>query len=176
MARQPEAVHHVLDLCTGSGCLAIMAAQVFPNAQVDALDLSLEALAVATRNVDEYGLRSRVRLLSSDLYEAIAGRRYDLILCNPPYVTSAAMETLPPEYRHEPGMALAGGADGMDLVRRIVRGAQAHLLPGGVLIVEVGDGREAVERSFGQLPLTWLTTSAGDDMVFLAQRDDLPAA
>ena len=173
---EPEAVHHVLDLCTGSGCLAIMAAQVFPNAQVDALDLSLEALAVATRNVDEYGLRSRVRLLSSDLYEAIAGRRYDLILCNPPYVTSAAMETLPPEYRHEPGMALAGGADGMDLVRRIVRGAQAHLLPGGVLIVEVGDGREAVERSFGQLPLTWLTTSAGDDMVFLAQRDDLPAA
>lgn len=172
----PDAVHSVLDLCTGSGCLAIMAAQMFPNAQVDALDLSLDALAVATRNVDDYGLRSRVRLLSSDLFEAIEGCRYDLILCNPPYVTGAAMDALPPEYRHEPRMALAGGTDGMDLVRTVVRQAQAHLQPAGVLVVEVGDGRDAVERSFPQLPLTWLTTSAGDDMVFLAQRDDLPAA
>ncbi len=170
----PAAVHEVLDLCTGSGCLAIMAAHVFAHARVDAVDVSVDALAVAGRNVEDYGLRARVRLLSSNLYEAIEGRRYDLILCNPPYVTGAAMDALPQEYRHEPRLALAGGADGMDLVRTIVRKARSHLAPGGVLVVEVGDGREAVERSFPDLPLTWLTTSAGDDMVFLAHEEDLP--
>ena len=171
----PAAVRSALDLCTGSGCLAIMAAGVFPEAQIDAIDVSLDALAVATRNVEEYDLRSRVRLLSSNLFEAIAGRRYDLIISNPPYVTQASMDKLPPEYRHEPRLALAGGNDGMDLVRTIVREAAAHLEPGGLLIVEVGDGRAAVERSFPDLPLTWLTTSAGDDMVFLARQEDLPA-
>jgi ribosomal protein L3 glutamine methyltransferase len=170
----PLAVRRVLDLCTGSGCLAIMAANVFPEAEVDAIDVSLDALAVATRNVDDYDLRARVRLLSSNLFEAIDGRRYDLILSNPPYVTQSAMEKLPPEYRHEPRVALAGGNDGMDLVRNIIRSAAAHLEPGGLLIVEVGDGRAAVERSFPDLPLTWLTTSAGDDMVFLARQEDLP--
>ncbi len=172
--QDPLAVGQVLDLCTGSGCLAIMAAHVFPAAQVDAVDVSLDALAVAGRNVDDYGLRARVRLLCSNLFEAIEGRRYDLIVCNPPYVTSAAMDALPAEYRHEPALALAGGADGMDLVRTIVRRARAQLAPGGLLVVEVGDGREAVERSFPELPLTWLTTSAGDDMVFLAREEDLP--
>jgi len=171
----PLAVRHALDMCTGSGCLAVMAANVFPEAEIDAIDLSLDALAVATRNVEEYELRARVRLLSSNLFEAIAGRRYDLILSNPPYVTQAAMDALPPEYRHEPRIALAGGNDGMDLVRTIIRQASAHLEPGGLLIVEVGDGRAAVERSFPDLPLTWLTTSAGDDMVFLAHQEDLPA-
>ncbi len=171
----PMAVRSALDLCTGSGCLAIMAAGVFPEAQIDAIDVSLDALAVATRNVEEYDLRSRVRLLSSNLFEAIEGRRYDLIISNPPYVTQASMDKLPPEYRHEPRVALAGGNDGMDLVRTIVRKAAAHLEPGGLLIVEVGDGRAAVERSFPDLPLTWLTTSAGDDMVFLARQEDLPA-
>ena len=171
----PLAVRHVLDLCTGSGCLAIMAANVFPAAEVDAIDVSLDALAVATRNVDDYELRSRVRLLSSDLFEAIKGRRYDIILSNPPYVTEPAMEKLPPEYRHEPRVALAGGNDGMDLVRNIIGAARAHLEPGGLLIVEVGDGRAAVEHSFPDLPLTWLTTSAGDGMVFLARQEDLPA-
>jgi len=170
----PLAVRRVLDLCTGSGCLAIMAANVFPEAEVDAIDVSLDALAVATRNVDDYDLRARVRLLSSNLFEAIDGRRYDLILSNPPYVTQSAMEKLPPEYRHEPRVALAGGNDGMDLVRNIIRSAAAHLEPGGLLIVEVGHGRAAVERSFPDLPLTWLTTSAGDDMVFLARQEDLP--
>jgi len=170
----PGAVRRVLDLCTGSGCLAIMAANVFPNAEIDAIDVSLEALAVATRNVEDYGLRARVRLLSSNLFEAIEGRLYDLILCNPPYVTDAAMERLPPEYQHEPRMALAGGADGIDLVRRVLSGARAQLEPGGLLFLEVGDGRDALERSFPDLRLTWLTTSAGDDMVCLAHRDELP--
>lgn len=171
----PAAVHHVLDLCTGSGCLAIMAANVFPNAEIDAIDISLDALAVAARNVDDYGLRSRIRLLSSNLFEAVEGRRYDIILCNPPYVTDAAMEQLPPEYQHEPRVALAGGADGMEVVRKIVRGAHSQLEAGGLLFVEVGDGRSAIERTFPDLRLTWLTTSAGDDMVFLAHREDLPA-
>jgi ribosomal protein L3 glutamine methyltransferase len=171
----PLAVRSALDLCTGSGCLAVMAAHVFPKADIDAIDVSLDALAVATRNVDDYGLRARVRLLSSNLFEAIEGRRYDLILSNPPYVTQTAMEALPAEYKHEPSLALAGGTDGMDLVRNIIRNAHAHLTPGGLLIVEVGDGRDAVERIFPDLPLTWLTTSAGDDMVFLARQEDLPA-
>jgi ribosomal protein L3 glutamine methyltransferase len=170
----PAAVRRVLDLCTGSGCLAVMTANAFPNAQIDAVDLSIDALAVATRNVDDYGLRARVHLICSNLFEALADQRYDVILCNPPYVTNAAMEQLPAEYRHEPRMALAGGADGMDLVRTIVREARAHLEPNGCLFVEVGDGREAVEQSFPGLPLTWVTTSAGDSMVFLAHRDDLP--
>ena len=170
----PLGVTSVLDLCTGSGCLAIMAAHTCPAAEVDAIDVSLDALAVATRNVEEYDLRPRVRLLSSNLYEAIAGRRYDLILSNPPYVTHEAMAQLPPEYRHEPSLALDGGTDGLDLVRTIVMEARDHLLPGGLLVVEVGDGREAVERAFPDLPLTWLTTSAGDGMVFLARQEDLP--
>ena len=169
-----HAVGRVLDLCTGSGCLAIMAANAFPRAEIDALDVSLDALAVAARNVDDYDLRARVRLLSSNLFEAVEGRSYDLILCNPPYVTNAAMDKLPPEYGHEPRLALAGGADGLDLVRKIVAGARAMLAPGGLLVVEVGDGRAAVERAMAGLSLTWLTTSAGDDMVFLARRDDLP--
>jgi ribosomal protein L3 glutamine methyltransferase len=172
---EPAAVRRVLDLCTGSGCLAVLAANVFSNAQIDAVDLSVDALAVATRNIDDYSLRPRVRLLCSDLFEALGDARYDVILCNPPYVTTAAMANLPPEYRHEPQMALAAGADGMDLVRRIVQQAAAHLEPGGLLFVEVGDGREALERIFPDLRLTWPTTSAGDDMVFLAHREDLVA-
>jgi ribosomal protein L3 glutamine methyltransferase len=170
----PHSVRRVLDLCTGSGCLAIMAANVFPDAEVDAVDLSLDALAVATRNVDEYGLRSRVRLLSSNLFEAVHGRRYDLILCNPPYVTTAAMDALPKEYRHEPKMALAGGTDGLDIVRQIIAQVRDHLEENGQLILEVGDGRAALERSFPEIPLTWLTTSAGDDMVCLIAQQDLP--
>jgi ribosomal protein L3 glutamine methyltransferase len=170
----PGAVGRVLDLCTGSGCLAIMAANLFPRAEIDAVDVSLDALAVATRNVADYGMRSRVRLLSSNLFDALKGQQYDVILCNPPYVTSDSMEHLPAEYRHEPRLALAGGTDGLDLVRTIVREARQHLRPGGMLFLEVGDGREAVERSFPDLPLTWLTTSAGDDMVFLAHEKDLP--
>lgn len=171
----PSAVRRVLDLCTGSGCLAVLAANVFPNAQIDAVDLSIDALAVATRNIDDYNLRSRVRLVSSNLFEALGGQRYDVILCNPPYVTNASMEQLPPEYRHEPRMALAGGNDGLELVRPVVRQAHEHLNAGGYLFVEVGDGREAVERSFPNTSFTWASTSAGESMVFMARREELPA-
>lgn len=170
----PTAVNRVLDLCTGSGCLAVLAASVFPNAQIDAVDLSMDALAVATRNIDDYNLRSRVRLVSSNLFDALAGQRYDIILCNPPYVTTESMDQLPPEYRHEPQMALAGGHDGMDLVRHILQEAHNYLMPGGSMFVEVGDGREVLERSFPDLPLTWLSTSAGDSMVFMVHQEDLP--
>jgi len=169
----PADVGSVLDLCTGSACLAILAAQTFPRARVDAVDLSLEALAVATRNVEDYRLRSRVRLLSSNLYDALENQRYDLILANPPYVTEEAMANLPREYLHEPRKALAAGADGLDCIRPIVLQAAMHLHPGGHLVVEVGDGRAAVEAEFPTLPLTWITTSAGDDMVFLALQEDL---
>jgi ribosomal protein L3 glutamine methyltransferase len=173
---EPAGVRRVLDLCTGSGCLAIMAANVFDRAKIDAVDVSVDALAVATRNVEDYGLRSRVSLICSNLFAALAGQRYDVILCNPPYVTSASMDQLPAEYRHEPRVALAGGEDGMDLVREVLRQAQAYLEPDGCLFVEVGDGRDAVERSFPTLPLTWVTTSAGDSMVFLIHQQDLLAA
>jgi ribosomal protein L3 glutamine methyltransferase len=169
-----DSVHEVLDLCTGSGCLAVIAADVFHAASVDAVDVSADALAVAARNIADYELGERIRLVQSDLFAEIAARRYDLILCNPPYVTDASMAKLPREYTHEPRLALAGGADGMDVVRRVMGGARRHLKRGGLLVVEVGDGRAAVEREFQRVPMTWLTTSAGDDMVFMVRRDDLP--
>jgi ribosomal protein L3 glutamine methyltransferase len=168
-----EAIGSVLDLCTGSGCLAILAAEVFTQASVDAVDLSTDALEVARRNVADYDLPTRVRLLQSDLFEALGGRKYDLILSNPPYVPAATMHRLPAEYRHEPQMALAGGADGTDLVARILDNASRHLNPGGLLIVEVGGERAAVERRFPKLPFTWLATSGGDDLVFLLHAGDL---
>jgi ribosomal protein L3 glutamine methyltransferase len=167
-------VGDVLDMCTGSGCLAIMAADVFPNAKVDAADVSADALQVARRNVADYPLEQRVNLVKSDLFGALGTKRYDLIVCNPPYVTEAAMAKLPAEYAHEPKLALAGGADGMNLVKTLVRQARGHLKRGGMLIVEVGGGRGAAEKVFGSLALTWLTTSAGDDMVFLARQEELP--
>jgi ribosomal protein L3 glutamine methyltransferase len=170
----PDTVSDVLDLCTGSACLAIMAADLFTKARVDAVDSSAEALQVARRNVGDYHFEDRISLVKSDLFAAIPTKRYDLIICNPPYVTDAAMAKLPKEYSHEPKAALAGGVDGMSLVRTIVRQARGHLKRGGVLIVEVGDGRAAVEKALGDIPLTWLTTSAGDDMVFLARQEELP--
>ncbi len=172
----PSAVRSALDLCTGSGCLAVLAALAFPGAEVDATDLSADALAVAKRNIADYGLERRVRPVKSDLFGALKGRRYDLVVSNPPYVTAAAMRRLPPEYRREPAMALAAGRDGLDVVRRILAQARAHLTEGGVLVVEVGDGREALERAFPGLPFTWLETSAGPDFVFLLAREQLPAA
>jgi len=171
----PAAVGSVLDLCTGSGCLAIIAADLFPTARVDAVDISVDALAVAAHNVEDYGLTDRVQLIESDLFRELGDSRYDLILCNPPYVTDEALGRLPDEYSHEPTLALAGGADGLDVVRRVLAQARAHLLPAGALVVEVGDGRAAVERAWPQLALAWATTSAGDDMVFLARAADLPA-
>jgi len=167
-------VTEVLDLCTGSGCLAIMAADVFPKAKVDAVDLSKDALAVAKRNVTDYSLESRVKLIESDLFANIATRRYDVVLCNPPYVTDASMAKLPKEYAHEPKVALSGGTDGMSVIKRLLREVRGYLKRGGLLIVEVGGERETVERQFKDIPMTWLTTSAGDDMVFLVRQEDLP--
>ena len=166
-------IHHVLELCTGSGCLAIMLADAFPNAQVDAVDLSLDALEVAKRNVEDYQLEKRVHLIASDLYEKLPPQKYDLIISNPPYVNSKAMASLPAEYRHEPQMALAGGTDGMDLVRRIVKGAKEHLSTRGILIVEIGNEFAHAETAFHDLGLTWLSTSAGDASVFLLTADQL---
>ncbi len=171
---EPEKVTAVLDLCTGSGCLAIMAADLFPNAAIDAADISRDALAVAERNVKDYGLEERVRLVESDLFKALGERRYDLILSNPPYVTDASMAKLPAEYKREPRLALAGGPDGMGVIRRLLHEGAAHLKPGGLMFVEVGGERATVERQFGDIPMTWLTTSAGDDMVFLVRQDELP--
>ncbi|AET88884.1 MULTISPECIES: 50S ribosomal protein L3 N(5)-glutamine methyltransferase [Caballeronia] len=171
----PDHVTRVLELCTGSGCLAILAAQAFENADVDAVDISADALAVARRNVDDYGLDDRVTLYEGDLYAPLPQQRYEVIITNPPYVNAHAMQALPEEYRHEPELALAGGADGMDVVRRIVRDAGKWLTEDGVLVVEIGNERPNVEAALGGLDLVWLSTSAGDDNVFLIQAADLPA-
>lgn len=161
----PDAVSAVLDLCTGSGCLAIIAAREFPNAAMDAVDLSADALAVARSNIDAYGLGERVRLLEGDLFAPLKGRRYDLIISNPPYVAAAEVAAFPPEYAAEPPMAHLGGADGLDLVRRILRGAGDHLNPGGGLLCEVGTGREILEAEF-ELPFTWLDSEESEGEVF----------
>lgn len=167
-------VRRALDLCTGSGCLAVLAAKAFPGARVDAADLSRAALAVARRNITQHALRGRIRLVRSDLFDGLRGRRYDLIVSNPPYVTSSSMRALPPEYQHEPRMALAGGSDGLALVRRILEHAARHLEPGGLLVCEVGAGRKALERAYPRVPFTWPETSAQAQEVFLLPREDLP--
>jgi ribosomal protein L3 glutamine methyltransferase len=170
-----DKVKRVLDLCTGSGCLAILLALAFPGAIVDGADVSVGALQVARRNVDDYGLSKRVKLVQSDLFDGLVGTRYQLIVSNPPYVDEASMRSLPREYQHEPVQALAGGKDGLDLVRRILEQARKQLSPGGVLVVEIGNGRQAVEAAFPDLQPTWLETRAGGDQVFLIERDQLPA-
>lgn len=169
----PYAVTDALDLCTGSGCLAIIMAHAFPNAQVDAVDISPDALAVAHRNVADYGLEDVVVPVQSDLFAQLGGKQYDLIISNPPYVTTASMDALPPEYLHEPSLALAAGDDGLDIVRRILAGAKAHLRPGGVLAVEVGHNRDLVEAAFPQLEAVWLDAEGGDEKVFLLTREQL---
>jgi ribosomal protein L3 glutamine methyltransferase len=170
----PEAVGHILDLCTGSGCLAILAAHAFPNAKIDASDISADALAVAERNVADYGLKDRISLIRSDLLDALAGRRYDLILANPPYVSDAAVAAFPPEYAAEPAAAHAGGGDGLDIVRRILERAADHLTPHGTLLVEIGTGREIVERDYPDVPFLWLDTAESEGEVFALSRDALP--
>ena len=171
----PEAVGSVLDLCTGSACLAILAQGVFPNARVTGSDISADALEVAKINRRDYDMEETLELVHGDLFENLQGRRFDIILSNPPYVTTRSMEALPAEYRHEPALALAAGEDGMDVVERILREASGHLNEGGFIVVEVGDGLEAVEARFPGLPLTWLSVSGGDDQVFMAAKDDLDA-
>jgi ribosomal protein L3 glutamine methyltransferase len=169
-------VRRALDLCTGSGCLAILLAHAFPHASVDAVDLSADALAVARRNVAEHGVEARVRLLQSDLFGALPGERYDLIVANPPYVDAQAMAGLPPEYRHEPRLALAAGPDGLDVVRRILAEAPEHLQSGGWLAVEIGHNRPALEAAYPALPLIWPEVEGGEDTVFLISREELVAA
>ncbi len=162
----PADIRRVLDLCTGSGCLAILAAQRFPNAVVDAVDLSADALDVAARNVSDYVLEDRVVLHRGDLFGAIGNARYDLIITNPPYVDSEGMARLPPECEHEPAMAFDGGDDGLVLVRRILNEAKRHLKPKGGLLCEIGRGRENLESAYPNLPLLWLDTVDSEGEVF----------
>jgi ribosomal protein L3 glutamine methyltransferase len=166
-------VSRALDLCTGSGCLAILLALTFPRAIVDATDISRPALAVARRNIGAYRLKGRVKPTRADLFSGVRSGPYDLIVANPPYVRAAAMRALPREYRHEPRLALAGGPDGLSLVRRILQGAAEFLRPRGLLVVEIGHNRARLERAFPRVPFVWPETSAGYDCVFLLRREDL---
>lgn len=169
----PDAITDILELCTGSGCLPIMLADAFPQAHVVTADISAAALEVAKINVDSYELQDRITLVESDLYNNVPHKKYQLIVSNPPYVNSQSMSTLPQEYLHEPQIALGGGPDGMDLVRTIISEAKKHLTPDGILIVEIGHERAYAEAAFPDLDFTWVTTSAGDDMVFLLTADQL---
>ena len=168
-----DGTRRVLDLCTGNGSLAVLAAMAWPDAAVDACDLSADALAVARINVDRHGLQQRISLRQGDGLAAAAGR-YDLILCNPPYVNAASMRALPAEYRAEPALALAGGDDGMDLVRRILEAAPRYLSENGVLVLEIGHERANFEAAFPNLQPAWLPTSAGDAQVLLLEQGALP--
>jgi len=169
----PEEVGSALDLCTGSGCLAILAALAFPNAKVDAVDLSKGALEVAAKNVADYALQDRVELLESDLFAALDRRSYDVILSNPPYVNAESVAALPPEYQAEPALALGSGEDGLDATRQILANAKSHLNPGGLLVVEIGHNRDALEAAYPALPFTWLDTESGEQFVFMLRREDL---
>ena len=167
-----DETHRVLDLCTGNGSLAVIAAMAFPEVTVDAADISDDALAIARINVDRHGLGKRIRVIQSDLFAELPGP-YDLIVCNPPYVNSQSMRALPPEYRHEPALALAGGEDGMDLVRRIVTDAVTRLSAEGVLVLEIGNERRHFEHAFRRLEVAWLETSAGSDQVLVVTQEAL---
>ena len=171
----PWAIESALDLCTGSGCLAILTALAFPEAQVDAVDLSKDAISVAERNIADYHLTERVHPIQSDAFSQLKGKRYDLIITNPPYVDAESVAALPPEYLHEPEMALGSGEDGLDFTHIILREAKKHLTPNGLLIVEIGHNREVLEAAYPTLPFTWLDTTAGDEYVFLLNAADLPA-
>lgn len=170
----PESISDALDLCTGSGCLAILMAHAFPNARVDAVDISADALAVARRNVADHGMSERIRLVRSNAFEKLGKRRYDLIISNPPYVTAASMAALPPEYRREPALALAAGDDGLDVVRTLLAGARHHLKPDGMLAVEVGHNRDIMDATFPELALTWIDTTSAESKIFLIHARDLP--
>lgn len=166
-------VRRILDLCTGSGCMAIACARAFPKAQVDAADISKEALAVARLNVKRHRLGRRVKLVHSDLFKSLKGRKYDVIVTNPPYVARAEMKTLPREYHHEPALALASGRQGLDAITRILADAPRHLNPGGILVGEVGNSAVTLQKKFPSVPFMWLTTSTGDESVFLLTGEEL---
>jgi len=170
----PWAVESALDLCTGSGCLAILTALAFPNAEVAAVDLSKDAIFVAERNIADYDLGERIELIESNAFSKLEGRRFDLIISNPPYVDAKAVAALPPEYLHEPELALGSGDDGLDFTRIILREAKNHLTENGILVVEIGHNRAALETAYPTLPFTWLDTVAGDEYVFMLHAADLP--
>jgi ribosomal protein L3 glutamine methyltransferase len=170
---QPEGVLRALDLCTGSGCLAILLAEAFPDAAVDAVDLSADALDVARRNVQEYHLGGRLHLLEGDLFEPVGNATYDLIVANPPYVNAASVAALPLEYQHEPALALGSGEDGLDATRVILRDAARYLTPGGLLAVEIGHNRAALEAAFPHLDFAWPQIEGGEDTVFILSREQL---
>ena len=169
----PASIRSVLDLCTGSGCLAILASRNFPNAAIDAVDISKDAIEVATRNVGDYGLQDRLKLYRGDLFKPLGGKRYDLIISNPPYVDAQGMADLPRECRAEPKLAFDGGADGIDIVRRILDEATAHLTPQGGLLCEIGRCRPQLEAAYPQLPLLWLDTADSEGEVFWIAAADL---
>jgi ribosomal protein L3 glutamine methyltransferase len=169
----PDDVDYALDLCTGSGCLAILAALAFENAQVDAVDLSEKALAVADANIEQFGLDGRVTTYRSDLFDQLPHCEYKLIICNPPYVNAGSMARLPPEYRHEPAMALAGGDDGMDLVRRIVHDAPEFMAPDGLLVLEIGNEYDHFIAAFPELDPVWISTENTEDQILLLTREQL---
>ena len=173
---QPARIRRILDLCTGSACLAIIASEAFPKALVDAVDLSSDALAVARKNVSLHRLQDRIRLLQSDLFSALNGEQYDLILTNPPYVLDRVMQKLPEEYRREPVMALAGGKSGLDLISPILRQSADHLTDNGWLFMETGHARPAVVRRHPQIEFIWPLTSGGDDCVLAVQTEQLKQA
>ena len=170
----PESITRVLDLCTGGGSLAILAAHAFPNAIVDAVELSPEAAALAAENIGDYGLEARINLLRGDLFAPVGKAKYDLILTNPPYVDAETMAMLPEEFRHEPAMALGSGEDGLDITRRILREAAAHLTEGAGMLCEIGLGREMLEESFPETPFFWLDTEASDAEVFWLRKNEFP--
>jgi len=167
-------VQSVLDLCTGSACLAVLAAFAFPKADIHAADVSSEALEVARRNVADHGLQDRITLHEGDLFAPLGGRKFDLILSNPPYVDAAALAAFPPEYRAEPLLAHAGGEDGLDIVRRIIAGAPAHLNKGGGLLCEIGRGRAVLENLHPDIPFIFLDTAESEGEVFYLAREDFP--
>jgi ribosomal protein L3 glutamine methyltransferase len=170
----PDNVFRALDLCTGSGCLAVLLAEAFPDADIDAVDLSPAALEVAQRNVADYDLDDQITLYQGDLFAPLGDMTYDLIVSNPPYVNAHSVAALPPEYRHEPALALGSGIDGLDATRIILRDAARHLNPGGLLAVEIGHNRAELEVAFPDLELTWPEIEGGTDTVFVIAREQLP--
>lgn len=170
----PYDIGTALDLCTGSGCLAILLAHAFEQAQIDAVDISSDALDVASINVRNYDLMNRITLIQSDIFTELQGKQYDLIISNPPYVNAASMAMLPEEYHHEPSVALAGGSDGLEIISQIFTEAAHHLTEDGLLIMEIGHNQAEVEQIFPQLPCTWLETGSGDQFVLMVRRGDLP--
>lgn len=171
-----ERVRRILDVGTGSGCMAVACALAFPGATVDAVDISPDALDVAKQNIERHRVGDRVRCIRSDVFDALPGNRYDLIVANPPYVGAAEYASLPPEYRHEPRSGLESGTDGLDVVRRLLRGAAEHLEPQGVLIAEVGGSAPALEETFPKMPFVWVELEHGGDGIFVLSRGDLISA